>query len=387
MTPTAAMKRTAGASSLRAARSEPFPLPRTSGRRFHIAMFSYGLPCAGEKRGGIEQVAHSLANALVTRGHEVTVFTYDPRPEGALYATRTLPWRRFVTSWLGRRMTMGYLGNLIAAMPSYRIFDVIIAHGDSLLLPLRGRPVIRIMHGSAFEEARSSTSWGRAALQVGVYVQELLTGLLQRATVGVSENARRSNPFVRRVIPNGVDLGLFRPSAANRSRQPSILFVGALTGRKRGQWLLDEFERRIRPAFPDAQLHMVTPPGPERPGVTYHCGVTGTALVRLYQSAWVYASPSTYEGFGLPYLEALACGTPVVATPNPGSREVLDRGRFGCLADDEDFADEVCRLLKDQGARDRVSRAGLARAGEYDIRESAARYESLIEQLVGRDDE
>src|SRR5947207_11894333 len=44
--------------------------------KYRIAVFSYGLPCPGEKRGGIEQVAHALANALANRGHDVTVFTY-----------------------------------------------------------------------------------------------------------------------------------------------------------------------------------------------------------------------------------------------------------------------------------------------------------------------
>src|SRR5262249_28132852 len=160
-----------------------------------------------------------------------------------------------------------------------------------------------------------------------------------------SHNASQFNPFVRHVIPNGADLTMFRPNPMAKTRYPSIVFVGALTGRKRGGWLIDEFKTVIQPAFPDAQLHMVTPIGPAESGVTSHCGITGEALVKLYQSAWVYASPSTYEGFGLPYLEALACGTPVVATPNPGSREVLADGRFGRIADDDQFAADICGLL------------------------------------------
>jgi phosphatidyl-myo-inositol alpha-mannosyltransferase len=357
---------------------------RASTRRFRIAMFSYGLPCVGQKRGGIEQVAHALANALAARGHSVTVFTYDPRPDDALYDTGSLPGRTFVHSWIGRRLTMGYLGNVFALWPRSRDFDVIIAHGDSLLLPLSGRPVIRIMHGSALEEALSATSPGRAILQSGVYVQELLTGMFQSGTVGVSANSKRFNPFIRRVIPNGIDLDVFAPNVAAKSRHPSILFVGALTGRKRGTWLIDQFERAIRPTFPDAELRMVTTAGPAAPGVIYHTGIPPEALATLYQSSWIYASPSTYEGFGLPYLEALACGTPVVATPNPGSREVLDGGRFGRLVGDAGFAGEICRLLEDAPARERLSRAGLARATEFDIRRSAALYEQLIEQQVTR---
>jgi phosphatidylinositol alpha-mannosyltransferase len=313
----------------------------------------------------------------------VVVFTYDPHPFTARYKTAPLPGRSFVMSWLGRRVAMGYLGNLLALGPSYRDFDVILAHGDSLLLPLTGRPVVRVMHGSALEEARSATSVGRAVLQAGVYLQELATALLQRGTVAVSENSRRFNPFIHRVIPDGIDLTTFRPDPRVRSQVPSILFVGALTGRKRGAWLLDRFEREIRPNFPTAELHMVTAPGPAADGVTYHTGIATNALVRLYQYAWVYASPSTYEGFGLPYVEAQACGTPVVATPNPGSREVLDDGQFGRLVEDAEFGLEVCRLLSDPARREQIARQGLLRASEYDVARAAAMYEAVIQELVG----
>ena len=358
-------------------------LPETrAGRCYKIAVFSYGLPNPGTKRGGIEQVAHDLANALADRGHELTVFTYDARPEDARYNTASLPGRWFVQTRIGRPLAMGYVGNLLALAPGYRDFDLVLAHGDSLLLPLVGKPVIRIMHGSALEEARSATSLVRKLLMSGVYLQELATAWLQQGTVAVSANTRSSNPFIHRTIPNGIDLRRFRPQAALRSAVPSLLFVGALNGRKRGAWLTEQFVHHIRPHVSNAELHLVTAAGPRVDGVHYHTGISADALVRLYQRAWIYASPSTYEGFGLPYVEALACGTPVVATPNPGSREVLANGRYGCLADDDRFATTLLRLLGDRSERDALRRRGLERAAEYDITRTAASYESLIEALV-----
>ncbi len=354
----------------------------TGPRHLRIAVFSYGLPCPGQKRGGIEQVAHDLANAWVDRGHHVTVFTYDNRPPTARYDVAALPLRGVALSWLGRRLMMGYLGNLLALTPGYSGFDVIFAHGDSLLLPLLGKPVVRVMHGSALEEARSATRAGRAVLQYGVYLQELLTARLLPSTVGVSLNTAKSNRFVSRIIPNGIDRSVFAPGSGPRTVHPSILFVGALDGRKRGAWLLDIFRSQVRPAFPDAELHMVTAPGPEEQGVHYYTGITAADLVQLYQRAWVYASPSTYEGFGLPYLEAMGCGTPVIATPNPGSNEVLDGGRFGCLEPDITFAATLVRLLGDAEARRRLSDAGLQRAGQYDVARSAAQYETLFLELT-----
>ena len=288
-------------------------------RRLRLAMFSYRLPMGGERRGGIERAAHTLADGLARRGHEVTVFTHDPRPARAVYDVRPLAWKSFVDTWIGRRITMGYLGNVLAIVPDYSEFDAVIMHGDSLLAPLAGRPVLRVMHGSARREAQSATTLGRYLLQYGVFAQELLTALCQDRVVAVSENARRDNPFIRRVLPHGVDDTIFTPRPELRSHEPSILFVGSLDGRKRGSFLVDAFRRHVQPRHPSATLTMVGPNGPSCEGVNYKTGVPDAELADLYRRAWVYASPSTYEGFGLPDLEAMACGAPVVASENPGS--------------------------------------------------------------------
>src|SRR5581483_1184001 len=105
--------------------------------------------------------------------------------------------------------------------------------------------------------------------------------------------------------------------------------------------------------------------------------IAAADLVRLYQEAWVYASPSTYEGFGLPCLEAMACGTPVVATANPGSREVLADGRYGVIAEDDRFAAAVVDLLASADMRQAMTMRGLQRARSYDIVGTAQAYETL----------
>ena len=348
-----------------------------------IAVFSYGLPVEGQKRGGIERVAHDLASALGRRGYEVTVFTHDVDAKSDCYEVRRLPWKDFVDTWLGRRLTMGLLGNVLAVLPDYSNCDVIISHGDSLLLPFAGKPIIRIMHGSAWCEAVHAKSPLRFATQLLVYVQELSTALTQKGCVAVSKNTLRFNPFIKRTIPNGVDLSLFYPSAEEKSKEASILFVGSRDGRKRGQKLIDWFVNDVRAKYPAAQLHMVTKAGAELLGVSYHTGVSNEELARLYRSAWVYASPSTYEGFGLPYLEAMASGTPVIATPNPGSREILADGAFGVLAHDRQFCDSLLQLLGDANLRQPFVEKGIQRAREYSLDKTVARYEVLIKEMCG----
>jgi glycosyltransferase involved in cell wall biosynthesis len=112
--------------------------------------------------------------------------------------------------------------------------------------------------------------------------------------------------------------------------------------------------------------------------------VGNVELAALYRQAWVYASPSTYEGFGLPYVEALASGTPVVATPNPGSREVLGHSRFGVLADDDDFPAALTSLLADAELRQQYATRGLGRASEYALETALDRYEAFLTEVVTR---
>lgn len=339
-------------------------------------------PAKGLKRGGVERVAHDLANGLAGRGHEVTVWSADLRPPGALYEVRLLPGARFVHSWLGFRLVSGYLGNVLALLPDYAGAQVIIAHGDSLLLPLRGIPVLRIMHGSAFDEARTARSLLRKVLQFGVYLQEVLTAVTQ-TTIGVSRATKRRYWSVQNVIPNGVDTNRFHPGTGEKSSEPFILFVGTLNGRKRGHLLLKWFTETIRPALPCANLCMVSEPGPPAQGVEYLQGVSDSELAALYRRAWVFASPSTYEGFGLPYLEALASGTAVVATDNPGSCEVLDDGRYGCIiANDQDFAPALLQLLTDDPARARRVELGLQRSRDFSLDRMLDRYEAILETLA-----
>jgi glycosyltransferase involved in cell wall biosynthesis len=83
-------------------------------------------------------------------------------------------------------------------------------------------------------------------------------------------------------------------------------------------------------------------------------------LVRLMQEAAALVFPTLHEGFGLPVVEAMACGTPVVATPDPAVREV--GGDAVAYAEPGAFAETLARVLADP---EPWSRAGLARAGEF----------------------
>jgi glycosyltransferase involved in cell wall biosynthesis len=98
-----------------------------------------------------------------------------------------------------------------------------------------------------------------------------------------------------------------------------------------------------------------------------------TELVALYRRAWVLATASQREGWGMTITEAAACGTPAVATRIPGHEDAVVDGVSGILAaGPADMADALTAVLSDRVLRQRLSRGALARAGALSWEATAA---------------
>jgi glycosyltransferase involved in cell wall biosynthesis len=179
-----------------------------------------------------------------------------------------------------------------------------------------------------------------------------------------------------------------RPGAAERVRsrwdlQPGFLiFVGALDARKDPAGLLRvaEVARRSRPGL---ELVLAGAPGKQAPqsmaGARMLGRVEDTDLADLYSAAGCLVFPSRYEGFGLPCLEAMACGCPVAAYRNSSLPEVV--GEAGRLVDDGDaqaLGEAAAELSADP---EQWRRAGLARAKAFSWRKTAEQTISVYESL------
>ena len=101
---------------------------------------------------------------------------------------------------------------------------------------------------------------------------------------------------------------------------------------------------------------------PSHPRVVFTRFPDDTALAATYRAAWVFVLPSLYEGFGIPYLEAMASGTAVVATPNTGARDLLGSSDYGLVVADDAFARTTLELLGNEAERRRLEQAGIRRA-------------------------
>jgi len=176
------------------------------------------------------------------------------------------------------------------------------------------------------------------------------------------------------VTPNGVDPS-FRPGGTHDGY---VLFVGAIQARKNPLAALE--------AAAAVGLPLVVA-GPERDaglgrslrsgGAELRGYVPKEDLAGLYQGAAMLVLPSRFEGFGLPVLEAMACGTPVVAADEPALREV--GGDAVVYIEEGDVAAAARQALAD---RARLSAAGIERARAFSWVETARRTADVYRKVI-----
>lgn len=253
----------------------------------------------------------------------------------------------------------------------------------------------------------------RARLVGPLYARLMLRLAVRRAdrVITVSDATRRDleswlgvRPERVRVIPNGV-APRFRPAedpaavaAALRGlgvEPPFFLFVGNPLPHKNLAGLLDAFQG-LPPALGRLVLAGI-PPG-ARPGVEAACvrrGLEGRVVILppqpaarvplLYQGASVLVCPSLWEGFGLPALEAMACGTPVVAGARGALPEVV--GDAGLLVEPTNvdaLRAAMYTAAVDASLRAALRAAGLARARAFSWRAAAEATLAVYREVLAR---
>jgi len=162
-----------------------------------------------------------------------------------------------------------------------------------------------------------------------------------------------------------------------------LLFVGALDARKDPRALLDAWTA-ARVTHPDLRLLIAGAPGRQAPpsmsGAIQLGRVDDEELADLYSAASCLLFPSRYEGFGLPCLEAMACGCPVAAFRNSSIPEVVNAA--GMMVEDGNgraLGDAAAAMIREP---DRWRRAGLQQARKFSwdrtARETISAYQSLL---------
>jgi glycosyltransferase involved in cell wall biosynthesis len=368
--------------------------------------------------GGAETHVHALATGLARRGHDVVVHTSDLFTEYP-FERRELPAevdgvrvvrhraRRLANAWT-------VMPDLPRALREEKA-DVLHAHSygyyhtDAAARAARrnGTPFVFTPH---FHPPWSMEGGaGRRALRA-VFDPTLGQGVVNAAAriVGVSSgemavmqrHLRIPGDRVR-IIPNGFDAAGFSPTppaAPFRAalqladRERIVLFAGRLASNKGLPQLVAAFDR-IRAKHRDARLVLA---GQDQ-GWRAKLEATGVPMTftghvddATYRSALSAASllvlPSEWEAFGIVLAEAMACGTPVVATRVGGAPDVVQDGVTGRLVEYGDvdaLAAAMDALLSDDAQRARMGAAGKARAfAEYAWDAVVARTEALYREVA-----
>jgi glycosyltransferase involved in cell wall biosynthesis len=219
--------------------------------------------------------------------------------------------------------------------------------------------------------------------RVGRIIESRVAPPLYRHTtlVTLSESSRRElvddmgfDAARVQVVPPGVD-GAFTP-AGSLAPTPQILAVGRLVPVKRFHLLIEALAA-LKPRVPALEAvivgegyqrelleALVREHGAEE-WISLPGRVADDELISLYRRAWVVASTSAREGWGMTLTEAAACGTPAVATDIAGHRDAVVDGRSGLLVERmADFPHALERVLTDHSLRERLSEGAIARAAD-----------------------
>ncbi len=208
-----------------------------------------------------------------------------------------------------------------------------------------------------------------------------------------------------RVIPNGFDQELFRPipapdTMATRTQlglpESFILFVGSIEPRKNLLNLLDAYANLAAPLRRDHPLVLAGFKGWENReimkrlrrlnnSVHYLGFVTDNVLAHLYNLATIFVYPSFYEGFGLPPLEAMACGCPVLTANTSSMPEVCgDAASYASPFDAEEMSHRMAQLLESSADRHVFRDRGLKRATNFAWDKSARAHAELFCFMTGQ---
>lgn len=373
-------------------------------------------------RGGAPNVVLSIAEGMAKKGHSCELATgVETGREGELLSrAKELGLKVIHIPSLVREVRpardLAALFELMRVIATGR-YDVVHTHTSKAGLlgrvaaKLAGvRAIVHSPHGHIFAPlANIPGVSGRPVMKKIFYWVERVAARFCDHIVCLSENEKRellgmhlAMPGRVSVIRNAVDVAALREAAGRncerKLRLPASSFVIGVAGRltaEKGVSVLLTAMKEVLVRVPGARL-VIAGDGPERAALEQQARDLGIAdavdflgmrtdLPRVLATLDVFVLPSLYEGFGLVLLEAMAVGTPVIATRVGGVPEVVEDGVTGLLvppADPGKLAKAILRLERDaELAETLVKGASLRLQSNFDLPRLVDTFEQLYFSL------
>lgn len=336
--------------------------------------------------GGVTEHVHHLALELRRRGHDVTILTSHMNGEGSdpPHVRRVGTSRVIYSNGAFARVTTGWrLTDRIESL--LREVGADLVHVQDGLAPVLGPFAANAAGRLGVPVVATFHSWFPRSLGCRVFGRPLQRRLDRlAATIAVSEPVvwALSRYFTANweIIPNGVDVNLFHPNGRRPTdyltRGPRLLFLGRLDPRNGLDTVLDAMPR-ILERYPATRL-TVAGDGPLRRVYERAARPLGDAVrfigrvngerPEYYGTADLYLCPTTKASFGITLLEAMACGTPLLASDIIGFRELVNGGPEAALVPPGQpgaWADAVVDLMGDPSRRAAMGAAGRTKAADY----------------------
>jgi len=359
-------------------------------------------PYTWDTPGGVKAHVHDLVSALLERGHEVQVLAPVDDPDADDLPPWVTPAGRAVPIPYNGSVARLVFGPLSLARTRRWLrdnrFDVLHVHEP--MVPSVSMLACFAASGPIVATFHTSMTRSRALQMFGGAMQPALEKITGR--IAVSPAARRV--VVEHVggdavlVPNGVDVGRFAGAAPLPGRDPTgtVVFLGRIDEPRKGLAVLLEALPELVERAPEARLLVAGPgdvdevrsavPRSLRDRVELLGLVAEADKPRVYASGEVYCAPNTHgESFGIVLAEAMATGTPVVASALPAFRRVLEDGRVGVLCPVGDagaLAASLADLLHDADRRAALSSAAAEAVLQYDWHTVTARIVEVYEASV-----
>lgn len=359
----------------------------------HITLVSTAFPHPkGGRKIGIERHTLEFARALHHEGHAiriVTTFWNGGVPHETFEELEIVRLADSSYRWgiLGRQFDFPYLSFTRSALRQEKLVDSTdVVHAISPIYLneyLRKRGIPFVTHFHHRDRVRRAVELLKYPFMIP-HQKKMYSS--SDAVVTMTEYGRNllidyyGVPSDRiHVIPHGVDLERFEPSDSTSPKEMGqrVLFVGTLSGRKGVNYLVDAFSV-VHSALPNARLILLGD-GEDalriRKQVAHLClndaveflgRVNDRELIRQYQAADLFVFPSLQEGFGIPLIEAMACGVPVVSTTATAIPDVV--GDAGILVEpgrSDLLAGAILCVLQSDSRRTELVNTGLSRVRKH----------------------